>query len=452
MPAQLIAIARNAFVEGIRQPVFLLVILLSGLLQFFTTWNTGFAMGYDETGEVSGDNKLLLDVGMASIFLCGMILAAFVATSVISREIENKTVLTVVSKPVHRAVLIIGKYLGIAGAILLAMIPMIVFLMFGLRHGVMSTAADDLDMPAITFSTAAVLLALGAAAWCNYFYGWSFPQVSVVLLAPASAVAYLAVLLVSKKWAWQSPEVDLKPQVLVACASLTVAVLVMTAVATAVSTRLSQVMTIVVCFGIFVGSLLSNYLFGRHAFKNTPYATIAQVEREGMTSETFDKPGDTLKISFQLPPRVALKPGDSFYFGPSPNGAAMYVSEFAPFAGDLAKSESLLSSSAPSGVFITALPDDRTVIVRNLGASAQPVTKPPSPGDYAFREPTKIGPVALTLWAANPNMQCFWLLDAVTQNTRVPAAHLGLIAIYGVLEIAAFLSLGIVLFQGRDVG
>ena len=82
----------------------------------------------------------------------------------------------------------------------------------------------------------------------------------------------------------------------------------------------------------------------------------------------------------------------------------------------------------------------------------EPVIKPPEPGDYAFREPTKIGPIALTLWAANPNMQCFWLLDAVTQNTRVPTPHLGLIAIYGVLEIGAFLALGVVLFQGRDVG
>lgn len=452
MPAQLIAIARNAFVEGIRQPVFLLVILLSGLLQFFTTWNTGFAMGYDETGEVSGDNKLLLDVGMASIFLCGMILAAFVATSVISREIENKTVLTVVSKPVARTVLVLGKYLGIAGAIVLAMIPMIAFLMFALRHGVMSTAADDLDMPAIAFSAGAVVLALGCAAWCNYFYGWSFPQVSVVLLAPFCVIAYLIVLVVSKHWSAQAPGTDFKPQILTACFSLAMAVLVMTAVATAISTRLSQVMTIVVCFGVFVGSLLSNYLFGRHAFKNVPIATIAQVERIGMTSETFGRPGDTLRVTFQLPPKVELKPGDSFYFGPSPNGAALYVSEFAPFSGDLSKSESLLSSSAPSGVFITEILDDRSVTVRNLGGRAQPVVKPPSAGDYMFAEPTRVGPIALTLWAANPNMQCFWLLDAVTQNTRVPSAHLGLIALYGVLEIGAFLALGVVLFQGRDVG
>ena len=39
---------------------------------------------------------VLLDIGLATIFVCGMLLAAFIATAVISREIERKTVLTVV--------------------------------------------------------------------------------------------------------------------------------------------------------------------------------------------------------------------------------------------------------------------------------------------------------------------------------------------------------------------
>ena len=39
---------------------------------------------------------------------------AFVATAELSREIENKTVLTVVSKPVGRTTVIMGKYLGVS--------------------------------------------------------------------------------------------------------------------------------------------------------------------------------------------------------------------------------------------------------------------------------------------------------------------------------------------------
>src|SRR5207253_683635 len=116
--------------------------------------------------------------------------------AVVSREIENKTVLTVVSKPVTRPALILGKYVGVAGAIMLALVPMLLFLLMGIRHGVMSTAADDPDQPVILFSALAIGGALLVAVWCNYFYGSNFSQTFLVILAPAMVVAYAAVLLV----------------------------------------------------------------------------------------------------------------------------------------------------------------------------------------------------------------------------------------------------------------
>src|SRR5262245_33363650 len=242
---QIFTIARNTFVESIRQPIVFVLVMLCGVLILFSTWSTGFAMGYSDTSEVSGDDKLLLDVGLATVLVCGMLLAAFIATAVMSREIENKTVLTVVSKPVARPSLVIGKYLGVAGAIVLALIPMLLFLLMGLRHGVMSTAADDPDQPVILFTALAVGGAMLIAVWCNYFYGKYFSQTFLTILAPAMVVAYAAVMLVGKKWHIQPPLHDFKPQITFACITLVAAVLVLTAVATAVSTRIGQVMTVV---------------------------------------------------------------------------------------------------------------------------------------------------------------------------------------------------------------
>jgi ABC-type transport system involved in multi-copper enzyme maturation permease subunit len=108
MLSQLLTIARNTFVESVRQPIYFVLIAIAGLCLVLTTWSAGFSMGMSESGEVSGDNKLLLDVGMATVFVVGVLLAAFLATAVISREIENKTVLTVVSKPVSRVTLVLG--------------------------------------------------------------------------------------------------------------------------------------------------------------------------------------------------------------------------------------------------------------------------------------------------------------------------------------------------------
>lgn len=103
------SIARNAFLEAIRQPVFIVLVLV-GLLAMVCNVNlAAFTMGEDE--------KLLVDLGLSTLLIVGLLLAAFTASSVLSREIENKTVLTVVSKPVTRAAVIVGKYLGVAGAL-----------------------------------------------------------------------------------------------------------------------------------------------------------------------------------------------------------------------------------------------------------------------------------------------------------------------------------------------
>src|SRR5439155_18935212 len=114
-------------------------------------------------------------------------------------------------------------------AIVIAVVAMLIFLLMGLRHGVLSTASDDLDQPVILFTAIAVFLAIGVAAWCNYFYGWYFSQTCMVVLTPALVVAYVLVLLVGKKWEWQPILTDFKPQITFACTALAMAILVLTA-------------------------------------------------------------------------------------------------------------------------------------------------------------------------------------------------------------------------------
>ena len=44
MLLQFLTIARNTFIESVRQPVVFLLVMLSGLFQLLNTWNTGFAI------------------------------------------------------------------------------------------------------------------------------------------------------------------------------------------------------------------------------------------------------------------------------------------------------------------------------------------------------------------------------------------------------------------------
>ncbi len=478
MFAQLLAIARNAFVESLRQPVYLLLLLLAGILQLLNTAAAAFSMGYTDSSEISqGDDKLLLDIGLAGVFLFGMLLAALTATAVLSREIEDKTVLTVISKPVGRPVVVLGKYLGVAGAILIAVVIMLLYLLIALRHGVMWAAWIKPDQPAICFSLGAVALALGLGAWTNYFYGWSFSQSSSLLLALFLLIAYGALLFVGKEWQIQplvehewlrgpnwlkthayvdrfgtNPAAEwnpndlvgsvvqghrlhwptFKPQVTMACAALAMAVLMLTSVAVAVSTRLGQVMTIVVCAGVFVVGLMSNYFVGRLAYQNVPAARVLTATPDMASRASFDSAGDEYELVLERAPPEPLEAGSPVFYGSNPNGFRLAT------GGGL--------EHAP----VSVLTQD-TVDLRIERTAEGSISRPPRVGDFVFREPTKVNPGFAAVYAVIPNMQHFWLLDAVTQNNPIPLSHLARLAGYAASYTLAFLSLGVVLFQRRDV-
>jgi ABC-2 type transport system permease protein len=504
MIAALLPIARNAFVESVRQPVYLVIILVAGLLQLINVWVSGFTMGYRNIpGEVTADDKLLLDVSLATVFLCGMVLAAFIATATISREIENKTILTVVSKPIGRTTVILGKWLGVSGAMVIAILIMVAFLLLGIRHGVMSTAADLYDQPVIVFGLGGLLLCLLLGAFANFMYSWSFSQTAALLIAPVIWIAYFLVLLLSKKWAWQPLYTDLKPQIMLACMCLGIALLVMTAIAIAASTRLGQVMTIITCLVFFMGGLLSNYVVGRHVYNNTRVGQIAYADlistpdtflydfhrdktiplaadRAGVTPEVFEadgyiletyvepreilrmgpidskvwrelmlqEPGAEYRIELLGPPRMPVNVGDPVYYGASPNGVALAVSRFAPPPPEAANTD--VPSEQP-GLVVTFV-DDLSIFIKQVGREAVPVDRPPLARDSLFLKPTDVNPAWMGIWGLVPNMQSFWLLDAITQNQPIPFPHVARILVYGVFQIIIFLSLAVLLFQGRDVG
>lgn len=450
MLLQLLTIARNAFIESVRQPVLILLVLLSGVFQLFSTWNTGFAMSTAETGKLVGDNKLLFDIGLSTIFVMGVLLAGFIATAVMSREIENKTVLTVVSKPVQRYTLVLGKYLGVAAALIGAIVVMLIFLLLGVRHGVMSTTADDLDGPVLVFGLLGVFIPVALGAWCNYFYGWNFAQTAMSLLVPFMVAAYVGVLFFAKHWKVQSPLVDLNDQVFMASVTLGLAILVLSAVATAASTRLGQVMTIVVCCGAFIMSLLSNHLIGKYVFTNTPFGVVGAVALAD-TEKAFNTPGQTLTIALTQPTNAPPPTLSTLYYSPSPSGFPMLNENVQPFTGDLQNINTIVGRDATDSM-VVAQSERQVVKVRVAGRAPLSIAREPIPGDYLFTRPTHTNIPALVAWVSIPNLQLFWLLDAVTQNRTIPLPYVIMCAIYAGLLIVAFLSLGVMLFQRRDVG
>ena len=96
--------------------------------------------------------------------------------------------------------------------------------------------------------------------------------------------------------------------------------------------------------------------------------------------------------------------------------------------------------------------DDEHLVIQQVGKEAVPLSRPPMPGDSLFITPTTVHKAPLVIWSIVPNMQAFWLLDAVSQNQPIPGSHIVLVFFYGLCQIVVFLSLAVFLFQGRDVG
>lgn len=455
MPTVLLTIARNTFIEAVRQPIYLLLIALALFAMLFTTWSTGFSMGYSDSAEVSGDDKMLLDVGLATIFLAGTLMAAFIASSAVSREVENKTVLTVVSKPVPRTLVILGKYVGVSAAILIGSIAMLAALLLAVRHGVLTAVADKSHVPVIVFSLSAILLSTVLATIFNFLYGWNFCQSCSLLLCPALVLAYFAALNFSREFELQPINtIALKPQVTIAGGCLVLGVLVITSIAIAASSRLGQVLTILCCMGVLVLGLLSTTIVGRHAFINQHSGIVRSVTITPNTAAARDDFVIALKGTARPPFAV----GDTIYYGPNPNGFDLASgNSHVPMASaaDAASGEptQLYSEGLPSTLLVTAVGENGSrLTVKNVGDRPLSIRRAPQRDDYVFRQPTSLNIPVLAAWGILPNLQFFWLLDAVTQNSPIGLGHVLLVVAYAAAQVTVYLSLAIALFQRRDVG
>ena len=111
-------IARSTTMEATRQPLFILLMSLAIILMLILAF-----LPYLTFGE---DIKMFKDGGLATILISGILLAVWTASTSISQEIEGRTAMTLLSKPINRRQFIVGKYVGILQAVLLLVLPLVV--------------------------------------------------------------------------------------------------------------------------------------------------------------------------------------------------------------------------------------------------------------------------------------------------------------------------------------
>jgi ABC-type transport system involved in multi-copper enzyme maturation permease subunit len=103
-------IAFNTFREAVRDRV------LYNLV-FFALLLVAAAPLFGQT-SVGIERIFLINLGLTAISIFGIVIAIFIGIQLVSKEIEKRTLYTVLSRPVRRWEFITGKYLGLAGTLL----------------------------------------------------------------------------------------------------------------------------------------------------------------------------------------------------------------------------------------------------------------------------------------------------------------------------------------------
>lgn len=106
-PLRTLLIAQNTLREATRQRLFNFLLLLALALVVGARWFRDFNFGAPEL-------KFLADCGFGAMAFFGAALTITATAQLFFSEIENRTALTLLAKPVWRAEFILGKFLGIA--------------------------------------------------------------------------------------------------------------------------------------------------------------------------------------------------------------------------------------------------------------------------------------------------------------------------------------------------
>jgi len=199
-------IARATTKEAVRQPVFLLLTAVAILVICANYYVPFFSLGED--------TKMFIDCGLATILICALLLSVWTASMSVADEIEGKTAMTLLSKPITRRQFIVGKYIGITQASLIMMVV------------------------------------VGAAFFVTTYFKFGYDQKES---GSEQAQYYVRVPFAGQQIYAPEPErLAVASKTLPALTLIFMEVAVMTAVSVAISTRLPMLVNLVTCFVIFV--------------------------------------------------------------------------------------------------------------------------------------------------------------------------------------------------------
>jgi ABC-type transport system involved in multi-copper enzyme maturation permease subunit len=153
---RVVSIALHTFKESVRERVLYNLVVFALLL-------IGAAILFGSI-SVNIEQTILVNLGLSSISVFGLLMAIFIGIGLVSKEIERRTIYNILSKPVARAEFIIGKYFGLLLTLVINTAIMtggFYLALFYQKHTL--TAADLVALQAVYFILLQLALVVGLA-------------------------------------------------------------------------------------------------------------------------------------------------------------------------------------------------------------------------------------------------------------------------------------------------
>jgi ABC-type transport system involved in multi-copper enzyme maturation permease subunit len=261
---QFLTIATNAFMELVRQPVFLLLMTTSVLFEMVLATPYYFAFG-DEP-------KLVKNSTLATMLLAGLFGAVLSASLSVGREIRTGTALAVLSKPVGRAQFLLAKYAGLIVALALMTYVNLIGALLASRMAF--DAYGSTDKFALGFFVLAMVLAYMMGGFNNFYLRRTFVSNAVFSVVIMATAAFVFINFYNNKGQVQEFAKGVDWGMVPAGILVLFALWILAGLALACSTRFDVIPTLAICSTFFLLGLPSDYLFGTRAEHGSWWASV----------------------------------------------------------------------------------------------------------------------------------------------------------------------------------
>lgn len=173
------SLARHTFLDAFRERAFLVLGLYGVVMLGASRLISPLALGEGR--------RVTIDLGLAGVALFGFLLIALLGTRMVHKEIDSKTILMILAKPIRRGEFILGKFFGLIAVVAVSLLGMTLLL-----AGILALSRYGFDATLAVAGYYALLELIIVASLAMLLTAFTSPVLSTFFLLGLFLVGHLS--------------------------------------------------------------------------------------------------------------------------------------------------------------------------------------------------------------------------------------------------------------------